>query len=274
MSYKSERYNIPKLPGQSLAVTQCGLTICDRSHSCGPLIYGHYSAHFIIEGKGVYISNGKTVPLHAGQGFMIIPNIPNTYIADDKEPWKYIYANFSGADDETLVHNSGLDEENMTFDFVLSEGMLSDLKKMHQAGKDLDARGYDVTGFFLLVMSRLVRSNSNLGKGALLPDHYVRRAISYIEDNYHEDISVSEIASYVGIDRTYLYRIFIKDLGISPSKFLLSYRLDRAKALMEHKNISLSEIAISTGFSDPSHFSKAFSSKFGCSPGKYRNDHF
>lgn len=272
MGYKTDRYDIKKLPNQSLAVTQCGLQICDNGHSCGPFLYSHYSAHFILSGKGTYTCGGKTYSLCAGQGFMIIPDMPNTYTADIDEPWKYIYANFCGADDETLVHSAGLNEDNMIFEFDLTDDMLHDLTMMHSASKDQSARGYDVTGYFLLVMSRLVKANTQRNANTNLPQHYVRRAISYIEDNYPEKITVESIAAYVGIDRTGLYRIFKKNLNISPAQFLISYRLERAKAMMEHDNLTISEIAVSTGFFDAAHFTVAFSKKYGISPGRYHTE--
>lgn len=272
MGYKTDRYDIKKLPNQSLAVTQCGLQICDNGHSCGPFLYSHYSAHFILSGKGTYTCGGKTYSLCAGQGFMIIPDMPNTYTADIDEPWRYIYANFCGADDETLVHSAGLNEDNMIFEFDLTDDMLHDLTMMHSASKDQSARGYDVTGYFLLVMSRLVKANTQRNANTNLPQHYVRRAISYIEDNYPEKITVESIAAYVGIDRTGLYRIFKKNLNISPVQFLISYRLERAKAMMEHDNLTTSEIAVSTGFFDAAHFTVAFSKKYGISPGRYHTE--
>lgn len=272
MGYKTDRYDIKKLPNQSLAVTQCGLQICDNGHSCGPFLYSHYSAHFILSGKGTYTCGGKTYSLCAGQGFMIIPDMPNTYTADNDEPWRYIYANFCGADDETLVHSAGLNEDNMIFEFDLTDDMLHDLTMMHSASKDQSARGYDVTGYFLLVMSRLVKANTQRNANTNLPQHYVRRAISYIEDNYPEKITVGSIAAYVGIDRTGLYRIFKKNLNISPAQFLISYRLERAKAMMEHDNLTISEIAVSTGFFDAAHFTVAFSKKYGISPGRYHTE--
>ena len=268
LSYMTDRYDIKKLPNQSLAVTQCGLQICNSGHSCGPCLYEHYSVCFILSGKGTYTCGGKTYTLCAGQGFIIIPDIPNTYTADAVEPWRYIYAKFCGADDETLVHSAGLNEDNMIFEFDLTDDMQHDLTMMHTCSKDQAARGYDVTGYFLLVMSRLVRANSQKCANTNMPQHYVRRAISYIEDNYPEKISVESIAAYVGIDRTYLHRIFKKNLNISPAQFLISYRLERAKALMEHDNLTISEIAVSTGFFDAAHFTKAFSEKYGIPPGR------
>lgn len=270
MSYDTERYSLEKKSGQSLAVLQCGLTVCHSGHSTPKLVYPCYSAHFILEGKGVYRVNGKSHELRAGQGFMIMPNIPNVYIADTREPWKYIYISFKGADARSLLNSCGIDDDNVTFDFPTDDQTLEYLKKAYGAGKDTSAKGYDALGYFLIVMSNLVRQNAK--KKSLSATHYVRAAVAYIDDRLSYDISVNDVAAFVGIDRTYLYRLFNEQLGISPSKYITDERLKRAAALMEYEELSISEIAVSAGFYDLSHFTKAFAEKYGTTPGKYRKN--
>lgn len=274
MSYKLDSYKLDKLPGQSLAVTQCGLQACDPGHSCGPLLYSTYSAHFIVEGKGRYQVDGREYELCAGQGFMITPGVINTYTADEKEPWKYIYASFDGVDDDTLSHNAGLDESNVIFDFDLDECMLHDLYAMYEASKSYDALGYDVTAYFLLVMSRLIRANTKDRTNDIYPEHYVKKAIFYIENNYNSSISLKDITGFVGIERTYLYKLFKRYLGKSPTEWLNDYRLEKAAEMMENKTVSTNEIAFLTGFYDISHFYKAFSSKYKMSPKKFREERY
>lgn len=270
MSYTTDRHSVTKLPSQSLAVVQCGLQICHSGHSSGWLTYPHYSAHFILEGKGTFTVNGKTYSLQAGEGFMITPNSSNIYIADKKDPWKYIYATFNGADDDAIVHNAGLDEEKVTFSFPLTEDMRHDLYAMLEASKNYDARGYDVIGYFLLAMSRLVRAHSAAGTAVYQPEHYLTRAMQYIEDHYPYNVTVTQIADYVGIDRTYLYRIFTTHLRQSPTRYLKRYRLEKAVEMMENQQLSISEIALSTGFYDVSHFYRAFTEQYGIPPKEYR----
>ena len=272
MSYDTERYSMDKLSNQSLSVIECGLQICHSGHSSGRLVYPDYSAHFILEGKGTYCVNGKTYKLEAGQGFMITPDIPNIYIADEKEPWRYIYATFKGIDATTLVHNAGLDDENVIFSFPLTDEVVNNLKNMHAAGRDYLSKGYDILGYFLLAMSHLVKNNSEKKKNSLSSGKYIKLACSYIEDRMSYDISIEDVADYVKIDRSHLYRLFKKHLGISPSKYLAEVRMKRAIDLMEYDTLSINEIALSSGFYDLSHFSKMFREKFGMSPGKYQKE--
>ena len=269
MSYDTDRYGLKKLPNQSLAVVECGIQICHPSHATPTLNYKTYSAHFILEGKGTYTANGKTYELCAGQGFMIMPGIPNSYVADATEPWKYVYASFCGADDDALVHSAGLDEANMIFRFPLDDDMMRDIYAMHAAGKRNEARGYDVTGYFLLCMSRLVKSNLAAKNSEARQESYVKKAFLFIEDHFSEDISVQDIAFHVGLERSYLYRLFTKHVGTSPSRYLLNYRLDKAAEMLENKALSVAKISLAVGFYDVSHFYKAFLARFGMPPKKY-----
>ena len=101
-------------------------------------------------------------------------------------------------------------------------------------------------------------------------EHYISLATSYIGDRFSYDISVNDIADYVGIDRSYLYRLFKNYLGTTPSEMLMDARMRRAVSLLEYEDLSVYEIAVSSGFYDLSHFSRAFAARYGMSPGKYR----
>lgn len=271
MSYDTERYSMEKLSNQSLAVIECGLQICHSGHSSGRLVYRDYSAHFILEGRGTYSVGGCTYELGPGDGFMITPDIPNIYIADEAEPWKYIYASFKGHDAKTLVHHAGLNDDNVIFTFPMEDEVIGNIKKMHSSGKDRLAKGYDTLGYFLLVMSRLVAKNASVAKDAPA-EHYISMATSFIEDRFSYDISVGDIADYVGIDRSYLYRLFKTYLGTTPSEMLMDARMRRAVSLLEYEELTVNEIALSSGFYDLSHFSRAFASRYRMSPGKYRKN--
>lgn len=269
MSYDTDRYNLTKLSGQSLAVTECGIQICHPGHAAPKLLYKDYSAHFILEGKGVFIKGDKTYELGAGQGFLITPNTSCIYIADEAEPWKYIYVSFRGTDDDVLVHNAGLDENNVIFDFPLDEDMIRDLYAMHRMGKKNEARGYDVTGYFLLVMSRLVKNAVASADGGRA-EHYVKCAKRFIEDKYYDRISTADIAAHASVERSYLYRLFLKYEGMPPSEYLMRVRLNAAARMLENKRISIKEAADSAGFCSLSHFYQKFTEKYGISPKQYR----
>ena len=270
MACRLEYYNLEMHPNQSLAVIQCGKTVCQAGHSPGHRVYHSYSATFILRGKGTYLVGGKQYELKAGNGFIIPPGMSVNYIADRQDPWEYIYAIFRGSDAETLVWNAGLDARHLTFSFSADEEMLELLNQMHTASRENKARGYDVIGSFLLIMSRLIQKQTQKSSEPLRPENYIAKAIAYVEDYYPYGVSVRDMAAYVGIDRTHLYRLFKANVGTSPQQYLNEYRLKKAAEMMARQQYSLGAIALSVGFYDLSHFSKAFAACYGIQPGAYR----
>ena len=273
MSYITDRYKVKKLSSQSLAVTECGIQICNSGHATPPIPYQEYAIHFILEGQGTFSVNGKNYHIKPGQGFLITPHAECHYVADVHKPWKYVYACFSGIDDDALVHSAGLNEEDVVFDFPLSDDMIRDIYAMHSAGKHNTAKGYEVTGYFLLIMSRLIKATKNKKFEYTQPEKYVKKAKTYIEDNYSFSINVSDIAYNVGLDRTYLYRLFIKIEGISPSDYLTEYRINKSAEKLLDKSIPINEVSLSSGFKDISYFYKVFLKKYNITPKKYRELH-
>jgi transcriptional regulator GlxA family with amidase domain len=91
-------------------------------------------------------------------------------------------------------------------------------------------------------------------------------AVELMEANVKEPISQPELASYVGLSRRQLQRLFQRHLGCTPSQQYLQIRLQRARELLHQTTLSLVEIASLTGFASSSHFSKCYKEIYGFSP--------
>lgn len=272
MAYKGERYNLVRYPGQSLAIIECGITICDPLHHVPPRIYPHHSLTFILSGKGTYIVEDESYELSAGQGFMISPKTICSYTADSDEPWTYIYVVFSGNDAEIITQNSGLDESELLFEFELKNDFIKLLHSMHTACREQSDMGYAAIGYLNLIMSRLIKQNTLNNREYSSVEQYVKKAKNYIKHHFSYNLTIQELASHVGLDRTYLYRLFVENLNKSPSEYINDYRLKKAIEMMENRQLTLSNIALSTGFYDYSYFSKQFKKKYNKSPNLYRSE--
>ncbi len=270
MSVRTERYNTPDHPIGNLYVTQCGMTECAAGHQVPPRTYVHCSMTFVLEGMGTYLLNGKTYHIGPGQGFMIFPDTLCSYAADSQSPWKYIYACFYGTGCQNLLYYTGLSPERPDFTFSLSEEMTRDLFSMLRASKDMTLQGYDVTGYFMIIVSRLMRSAMAREKKRFLPKYTLDKAVLFIEDNYMERISVTDIANHLNMNRTNLYRMFVSAFGVSPAEYLLSYRLERAEMMLKNHALSVGDVAVACGFYDQSHFTRSFSRKYQKTPSEYR----
>ena len=77
------------------------------------------------------------------------------------------------------------------------------------------------------------------------------------------------LAAYASVSHSSLYRRFIKRFQISPKRFLLEYRIERACAMLTSTGCSIQEISNSVGFEDPFYFSRAFKEVKGVSPRQY-----
>ncbi len=272
MGYSGERYNASKLSGQSLAIIQTGITICDPNHLTPPRVYPNYAIHFVLSGKGTYSANGKSYKMSAGQGFLIVPNVVGSYMADEKEPWKYLYIVLSGIDAEPLTLRAGLDEDEPVFDFEQSEEFVDLLYSVHMGCKNQSAKGYESLGYFFLVMSKLIERRMPKKTTYSSIKHYIKKAKEYIEQHYSYNIGVQELADHIGLERSYLYRIFRQHYNMSPSEYINDFRLKKAVEMIDNRELTLPNIALSSGFYDYSYFSKQFIKKYKKTPGAYRRE--
>jgi AraC-like DNA-binding protein len=95
-------------------------------------------------------------------------------------------------------------------------------------------------------------------------------AKSMLRDNFDGDISISEVAGACNLSRGYFIRAFRETTGQTPYQWLLGERVRHACELLRQPDLSLAEVAISCGFGDQSHFTRAFANIVGATPGNWR----
>lgn len=100
--------------------------------------------------------------------------------------------------------------------------------------------------------------------------HTIARVKQFIEANLHQDLNREAIAEHVYLNPAYLSRLFRKETGLSLTDYTVELRLKHAKAELERTNIKISDIAVSVGYSNFSHFSKLFKKLTGLTPHEYR----
>lgn len=100
----------------------------------------------------------------------------------------------------------------------------------------------------------------------------VRKMLAFIQKNFADDISLSEIAEAADISERESLRCFKKTIQLSPIQYLLKYRIMQgAEMLLANPADSISEIATLCGFDSPSNFAKIFKRFYNCTPREYRN---
>lgn len=96
----------------------------------------------------------------------------------------------------------------------------------------------------------------------------------FIEQHYREEISLEELSASAGVSKSECLRCFKRSLGTTPYKYLMDYRLSKAADLLLNTDRQISEIAVMTGFEQPSYFGKCFRERLGCTPKEYRGGRF
>ncbi len=98
----------------------------------------------------------------------------------------------------------------------------------------------------------------------------VQGAVAYIYQNYHQDISVSDIAGMLYLHPNYLSRLFKKKTGQSISDFIIRLRIERAKTLLAQEDKKVYEVAHEVGYESVPHFQTIFRKWTGVSPKEYQ----
>ncbi len=261
-----------------LSLYQYGWEHCKPSHSYGPAARNHYLFHYVISGTGTLMSDDSagrthTYQIRSGQGFMIFPKQVNTYIADEKLPWEYAWVEFDGLKAKESLEMAGLTMDSPIYHPGARDLSLELKNEMLYIAQHSDQSPFHLIGHLYLMLDYLTRSSSKrLIQTGKIRDFYIKEAISFIEQNFQNDISVEDIAGFCNLNRSYFGKIFRDTLGKSPQEFLISYRMSKAAELLKLTELSVGDISSAVGYLNQLHFSRAFKKIYGTSPRQWRNE--
>ncbi|HHW48093.1 MAG TPA: AraC family transcriptional regulator [Clostridiaceae bacterium] len=269
-----EKIYINKPANTDLNMYRCGMEDCKPGHSWGPAVRDHYIIHYILKGKGFYQVGGKTFNLEKDDGFLICPNTVIYYEADLDDPWSYAWVGFHGIKAEIYLNRANLSAENPIFRYDKDDFLTECFKQMISTKNLSKAGEIRLLGLLYVFLSQLIEEfeTKHVFDKDNKKESYIKKALEFIAMNYSRKITITEIANYVGLDRSYLYSIFKELLNVSPQEFLVSYRIDMACQLMRNINLSIGDIARSVGYDDQLQFSKVFKKVKGTPPRQFRKE--
>lgn len=263
------KHSVKANPDQPMAltVTYTGHEKCEASHRWGPGVRPQFILHFIVSGKGTYISPEGSFSLSGGDVFLIRPFTEIEYYADENDPWEYYWVNFMGSDAELLLRLTDLSGAPVMHSDP--EQFSDELEKMLLTHGEKSYENIELTGRLYILLSRLAKGSHQVKRHSGT-DRCLKTAIDYIAQNYPLNISVDDIAAAAAVSRTTLFRAFRAELGRSPADYLIEYRISKAKQLLKSTDLSVSAVARSAGYEDSAYFSRAFRRLTGFSPTDYR----
>ena len=231
---------VPKHKFSDLYLCFCGYEACQPFHSYGPAVRPNYVIHYIISGKGTFTIGNRTYRLTAGQGFFLMPNVRTYYEADADDPWTYLWIGFDGEKAASYVQESVFPRSTLstsaTFPVNCSPSCFRCRSTIPMTPRTSIFWKAVCTSF-----SQFFPAKSRLpillhGRSAIFT---WKKPLSFIRNNYSNEILVSDIARYVCINRSYLYTLFQKYLHTSPQDYLSSCRITRALELLSYTDLSI-----------------------------------
>ncbi len=250
----------------------------DKGHSFSAHQHGEHELIYIANGITAMTINGKkqivdrnrlvflsSEDVHSGDvltsGFeqyslMLSPPLLDPFIKDTK--LTSIFRN-RPAGFEPVVHAPSFTHE-----------LLRKLYAEHRGGEDY--AGDMMCAYLREILIRLYRQDKRAFPVLRMQNKREIFAVQgYIDQNFRDNINITEIAERFYMSSYYLSHAFHKLVGMSPRQYLTHVRLEHAKTLLNETPMSVQEVAQNSGFPDVNAFIRSFRQIMGLTPGQYRN---
>lgn len=274
MEYRFISHKMDDRSNVDLALYECGEEQYRPDYRVGPAARDHYLIHYIDKGKGTLVTKDQTFDIHPGDGFVIYPGEVVTYGVGNDDPWHCYWVGFHGLNTEKYLTECGLNAENRLFHFEDDGVLVNHMSEIIRASDDFTVPYIRSLGLLYIFFSLLTEQHdkNDRNRPHLTRENvHVLQAVQYIQHHYMHRFKMSELADRLGYNRSYFCSIFKAFMKVSPKQYLMNIRIAKACELMKHTDLTLAEIARSTGFDDPLYFSKIFKRERFHTPQAYRN---
>lgn len=264
----------PRAAG-ALSILFAGHSQTEPEHRMGPQKLDYVLIHTVIAGKGWFRCRDRHYDLGEGDTFVILPDEMCTYQSDKAAPWRYRWISFRGAEAERWLAAAGIDALHP----IVRGGGEDALKAMRAVSsvfaKQSWTADWEAEGWLRLAFAAWAKANRPAGPAVGL-EHRSQaaveadRAARWLQAQQSSpSVTIAQLATELGYHRTHLTKLFKREMGLTPVAYLQQLRIERARSLLAEP-LSVEEVALSVGYSDPLYFSKSFKKMTGHTPSEYR----
>ena len=236
-----------------------------------------YELAFVLSGEGTHILNGTAHPLEYGAIFLLTPTDFHALQPDLHAGTLELY-NF-------IFSDALLTDEVRTLVFGASKNyhvLFSDAERARMRDRFYTIWSEAQTGapgHSLMIKAALEQILITLSRQQAIPAseqhpsiHHpaVQKALIYIDHHFREPLSLKSLAEQVHLAPNYLSELFQRTTGMPFGAYLQDVRLRFALSVLQSSSVSITETCYISGFSNLSHFTRAFKKKFGYSPRESR----
>ena len=239
----------------------------DRDIPCGtcygPAIYEHYIFECCIDGGGTVIQAEHEISVTVGDGYVLMPGVGITLVSDPVHSRTCLWCAVVGADVGEALSAAGITAENPRIPTAAVPEIRSAISDLYSMRDDTDGGAeYRRTAQIYRILAALLRERV-AGNNST----HVNKAIGIMETKYNQPLTVSGIASAVGLDRAYFTTLFTEQTGSTPYAYLTAIRIRRACTLLT-TDMPISAVADAVGI-PPQNFSRIFRRHVGVTPREY-----
>lgn len=239
---------------------------------------------YIVSGRVNHYLNGKKVKNVAGEAIFI--NSKQLHLIEpdsvDCELYCLIFkptilcaSNYiSNKYVEPIIKNEQLDYYFLNESDEKQKAVLDLIVKIYELQ---DSRDYEIEAIRVLfelwqALYNILPKAKNESRTENKDLHRVKQMLAFIQKRYTENIGLEEICLAGDIGKTKCTKLFIEYLNMTPVDYLINYRLEIAAKMLRTTKESVTDIALSVGFTDSSYFARIFKKRIGMTPIKYRRD--
>jgi AraC-like DNA-binding protein len=225
--------------------------------------HSYTSIEYIESGFGTLSIAGQESRLGAGDAFILPQGVDHRIMCDAIHPWRVLFIDCYGPLPEQLRVAYGL-EKTCIFPGAAISQPIRNLLNFVGDDAELQIRTGQV------IHEILAKLYANVTKAPDWPE-IVIRAKAFIDANLESSIRLADIAAHAGCSEAHLSRNFRRCIGSPPVDYLITRRMDLAKALLDTTGEPIKAIAERLGYRDTFAFSHAFKTAVGASPSQWRS---
>lgn len=242
----------------------CGKRINTHNHEYGPQIKSHYLFVLVNKGTAVMLPENR-VRFGECDMLVMLPGERIHYKA--LENWSISWLGLYGSTVAKYVELFGITPQNPTMRISLYNELKAVMDKIYDLSNDQSLSSkLSIVGLIYEFFAILLKCSGESPKS-----EFVNASLKIIEYNYCTNISVEKIAELLRVDPAYFSRKFTEKMGLSPKKYIINKRLERAKELLRSTDASIYEVSNSVGYEDQFYFYRIFKKYTKLSPSEYRS---
>jgi AraC-like DNA-binding protein len=258
------------LKKRPLTVVCGGVEHCTPDYQVRRKTFPFYSIEYVLQGLGTLQIQDRTLPLRRGRLFSYGPGIPHRITGDAADPLVKYFVDFSGTHALGLMRACGLPLGGVTEVFP-ANALQPLMDEIVQAGLQGGRTNAALCAKLLeCVALRAAAARSPLAgteTAAFTTYQHCRR---YIELHCLRLRTLAQAASECHVTNAYLCRLFQRYDSQSPYQYLLRLKMNQAAEQLRQPGALVKQVAADSGYPDPFHFCRVFTSVFGRSPATFR----